>query len=126
MFPTLDCDQQLDDYIIKAINELYNEPSLPDLAVVKANATKEGRYVSFAVEVMNKGLVGADNVKLEVREGDNLIKTFELQTLSIGVRKTLTVENLRASREGSEIQLKVVSNSAELDENNNYMTLGAN
>lgn len=126
MFPTLDCDQQLDEHITEAIDELYSEPSLPDLAIVKANATKEGRYVSFAVEVMNKGLVDVDNVQLEVREGNNVIKTFELQNMDIGVRKTLSVENLRASREGSEIQLRVVSNSAELDENNNYLTLGAN
>jgi hypothetical protein len=126
MFPTLDCDQELDDYITEAIDEIYSEPSLPDLAIVRANATKEGRYVSFAVEVMNKGLVEVDNVKLEVREGDDVLKTFELQTMNIGVRKTLTVDNLRASREGSEIQLRVVSNSPELDENNNYLNLGAN
>ncbi|HLC54730.1 MAG TPA: matrixin family metalloprotease [Candidatus Nanoarchaeia archaeon] len=125
LYPILDCAQELDRYIVESINALYEEESLPDLVIMNANATKERRYVSFSIEIVNRGLVESGNAKLDVLEGDRVLRTFDLGNLDIGVRKTLSVQNLKASRSGSEIRFRVVSSSRELDENNNYLALSA-
>ena len=125
LYPTLDCAQELDRYIVESINALYEAESLPDLVITNANATKEGRYISFSIEIVNRGLVETNDAKLEVLEGKQVLQTFDLGNLDIGVRKTLSVQNLRASRSGSEILFHVVSSSRELNENNNYLALSA-
>ena len=125
MYPTLNCNEQLDSHIVDSINALYHDESLPELTIIDANATKEGRYVSFSVKVMNRGLVEAESVSLDVLEGTNVLQTFDLGKIDIGVIKALSVENLKASRSGSEIKLHIRSPSRELDENNNYLTLSA-
>ena len=119
LYPTLECDQIVDDYLIDELNRLYLIPSLPDLVINEANATKAGRYLSFNVEISNQGLNKAENVKLEIYDENAIVKEFELNDISVGVSKILTVENLKVNRNSEKIIFKVKSSNNELDEDNN-------
>ena len=64
---------------------------------------------------MNK----AENVKLEIYDENAIVKEFELNDISVGVSKILTVENLKVNRNSEKIIFKVKSSNNELDEDNN-------
>lgn len=125
MFPTLDCDQTLDDSIVADINRLYSVSSAPDLRFSEVDASKGGRYLNFDIKVINQGLKSADDVSLHVFADDKLVREFDLQRVDIGVSKTLEVDNLKTSRSAHEITF-IIDYRDEIDEifeNNNKATL---
>ena len=126
LHPTLDCDQTIDESIIRNINELYSTSSKPDLEILELDATKSGRYLNFEVEVINQGLKDAENIYLRIYAEDKFVKEFDLEDLDIGTRKFLEVENLKLPiRKNDEITFVVDEDDIidELHENNNEITL---
>ncbi len=125
LYPTLDCEQSLDSYLIGELNRLYSIKSAPELLVTSASATKTGRYLSFEVETSNQGLKTANNVVLGVYADNELVKTFDIETLEPGTRKILTVENVRVSREATNITFFVDPENIvdEIDKTNNKYQL---
>ena len=125
LYPTLDCSQTLDNYLIDEIDGLYTTPSKPDLELTVLNASKSGRYASFTILVYNRGLADAPNVKLSVFGDDSFIKEFDLETVSVASRKTLTVTNLNVGRGSELITFDVDSDQTidELREDNNKQEL---
>jgi len=125
LFPTLDCDQTLDNSIVDDINLLYSVESAPDLKIVDVSATKSGRYLDFSIEVINQGLQDADNVVLNIYADDEFVKNFDLDKIKIGTKKFLDVTNLKISRSDKKIAFVVDANNVgnELFENNNKIEL---
>ncbi len=95
LYPTLDCDQEIEPQLITDLNNLYLVESLPELSIYTVAATKSGRYLNFDIEVINRGLIDATGAKLGIYADDNFVKSFDLGEISIGARKILNVENLK-------------------------------
>ena len=125
LYPTLNCEQTIDQEIIESINELYARDSLPDLAIYAVNATKSGRYLNFHIEVINQGLISSGTLSLGVYSGDKLIDTFDVGAVSVGARKILDVENMKLPSDVNSIVFFVdyLNTNPEFDEQNNKATL---
>ncbi|MEK6909396.1 MAG: CARDB domain-containing protein [Nanoarchaeota archaeon] len=125
LYPTLECDQEIDQEIIDSINELYGVESLPDLTFDKVNATKSGRYLNFHIEVLNRGLISANNAVVGIYADNKFIETFDLNTISIGAKKIIDVGNLKVplNAENIEFVIDYGEEIAELYENNNKIAL---
>jgi hypothetical protein len=125
LYPTLNCDQKVDSYFIDQLNELYSVEGAPDLKITFVNATKNGPYLSFGVEIANQGLIEADKVTISLKDGDRIIKDFSLDSIDIGTRKVITVSNLKISRSLEEVRFVVDSDNVvdELNEDNNFVDL---
>src|SRR3989344_684239 len=100
MYPITSCDQVLDDDIVEEIEKLYSVPSAGDLVIESVKAITES--------------------KLKVMVGNSVAKEFEMGTLDIGSKKSLTITNLRVSGDTSEISLVIETEENEIDKENNY------
>lgn len=125
LYPTLDCSQILDSYLVKEIERLYEDPATPDLRIADVEGNKSGRYLSFTIEVTNEGLVDAKDVSLRVFADEEVIQDFELDDIPVGAKKILTVTNLNVGRRASRIVFEVDSLDTidELEEGNNKKEL---
>lgn len=130
LYPTLDCQQEIDQNIINDINNLYSQKSLSDLKIISVDAQKTGKYLSFEVEVINQGLKDVPNAELslyddsgrvEFEEGDSL----SLGSIKIGTKKILTVTNVQISRSTNSIRFIVDDQNTveEIFETNNVLNL---
>ncbi len=95
MYPVTNCNQELDNFLIRDINRLYEAESIPDLSIIEINVNKTGRYLNFYIEIINRGLKDAEDVVLNISADENEVKEFELDDVGIGVKKSLDVQNLR-------------------------------
>ena len=125
LYPTLECNQQIDEEIIESINKLYKDDSLPDLVFTAANASKSGRYLNFHIEVLNQGLQKSRATEISVFADDKLIESFDIGEISIGSKKILDVENLNIPIKSKKIEFLVDNKNeiSEIYENNNKITL---
>jgi len=125
LYPTLECDQQIDDEIIESINRLYKDNSLPDLVFTTANASKSGRYLNFHIEVLNQGLQESRATEISVFADNKLIEAFDIGKISIGAKKILDVEYLDIPIKSKKIEFIVDQKNdiLEIYENNNDITL---
>lgn len=125
LYPTLDCSQTVDRYLLDEIDRLYSIPSKPDLEMVSATGSKAGRYISFEATVTNSGLTDAADAVLSIYADERLVKEFDLDNLPISSRKTLTVSNLNVGRSAQRIRFEVDSAQRvdELREDNNNQEL---
>lgn len=121
LYPTLNCEQTLDDYLIEEINRLYSTPSQADLLVHSVSGSKAGRYISFEIQIANQGLQDAEETSLRVYAEGAFVKEFELQVIPIGARKILTVTNLNVGRRAERIEFRIdeTNQIEELNELNN-------
>lgn len=107
LYPTLDCNQQYDDYFFERLDELYSVDSNPDLFIPEATITQEGRYLSFNISIENQGLALADGVELALIVDSKVIRTFDLGSVAVGTRKLLNVQNQRIPANAQVIVLAV-------------------
>ncbi|MCA9485690.1 MAG: matrixin family metalloprotease [Nanoarchaeota archaeon] len=119
MYPVTDCSQTLDPEIVEQIRKLYSIPSAGDLAIEKIEASKNGRYLNLDVVVANYGLKDSKDSTLHLYAKDTLVKSFELEELNIGSKKTLTITNVKIPRDTQKIKLVVETNEAEISRENN-------
>ncbi len=66
MYNVSECNQEIGQDIIDAINILYSAPSYPDLSVENASAVMHGKYLDVNLTVMNNGLRDSENSMLEI------------------------------------------------------------
>jgi hypothetical protein len=121
MFPIINCEQELDDFIIDQINTLYTTDAAPDLAIERVNAQATGLYLNFEISVANYGLLNAKNATLTLTAGSEFVRSFPLEELGFGQRKTLTVTNVRIPRNAETLRFRVSvgGNENELSNSNN-------
>jgi hypothetical protein len=107
LFPTLDCDQTIDQSIIDDINVLYSVDSAVDLKIENIEASKAGKYLSFEINVLNQGLKDVSGAGLKVYADNKFIQEFDLNDIDIGTTKILTVENLKIARSSKKVSFVV-------------------
>lgn len=137
LYPTLNCEQKLDNYLVDELNSLYLNHGYADLKISGVWATKSGRYLDFEVNVTNQGLksAGKSNVKVY---GDGEIMKFEdpetkiiydyldLGEIEVGTTKIMNVLNGKLSSRGVKQIAFVVDEEnkiKEIFENNNQIKL---
>ena len=126
MYNTSDCRQKLTQDIIDELKRLYSIESLSDLYFSGINATKNGRYLSFEVELRNRGLINSENTTLAVYSGDEKVKSFDIDSTEAGAGVILNVDNLRLpSRSVNEVRFVIDAENSikELSEENNIAVL---
>ena len=111
MYPVTNCDQQIDQYIIDEINKLYAPESLPDMAILKINASRSFYGASFKISVINIGYVEAKDSQIEVFSGSAKIANYSLGNMQPGMISTLEVQNLKIKK--SENSIKFFASYAE-------------
>lgn len=122
MYPVTSCDEEIDDYIINEINYIYSTESLADLVITRISANREGRYISFDIDVVNQGLIRTSPIVLSVYADDELVRTFDqIEGLGIGYKKIITVQNLKIPYNSDSIKfsVKTIDDSNEIDFSNN-------
>lgn len=126
MYNISDCKQKLTRDIIDELKRLYSIESLPDLYFRDINATKAGRYLSFSVEVRNRGLINSENTTLAVYVADEKAGSFDIDLIEIGGGVVLKVSNLRLpERNAKEVRFVIDAENSirELSEENNIVVL---
>lgn len=118
------CGQEIGEDTINVINELYSIPSLPDLSFENASASMKGRYLDVTMIVRNNGLRNSENAKIMIYADDKLIKELEIESLSIGSGKFITLTNILILQTSvSELRLSIDYDSEELKKENNAIIL---
>lgn len=127
LYPTLECDQKMDQEIIDSINKLYRVDSRADLVFAAATASKSGRYLNFHIEILNQGLQPSIGVGLGIYADNEFVESFELNEIQIGAKKILDVENLKVPLNAKSIEFVAdyENEILEIDENNNRATLNS-
>jgi hypothetical protein len=131
LYPTLECDQEIDDYIIEDLNDLYEQDSASDLKIEKVEASKSGKYLDFYIEVLNQGLISAKDVPLTIYHDEEAVEFDDgknyvnLGEIGVGVKKILNVTNAKISRSSENLRfvIDVENNIVELFENNNEASM---
>ncbi len=125
LYPITSCDEKIDSYIIDEINRLYSIKSAPDLTITSVRAEKTGKYLSFTIEIANYGLIDALDVNLSLYAGDEKIRDFEFQGISIGNKKKMSATNVVIPRDADKIifQAYLTDGSDELSFENNWAEL---
>jgi hypothetical protein len=119
LYPITSCDQQIDPGIIEMINKLYSVNSLPDLAIESIEASREGRYLNFDINISNAGLIHSKEAELNLFFENEKITNFSVGSLDVGEKKILSVQNLRLPSRADRITFIVESNESELSLTNN-------
>lgn len=123
MYPYLEnCDQKLDDSIIKELIRLYSEENLADLYFGNKSAVKKGRYLDFNLTIKNSGSVNSEETNFSVLEDGKLVKIFDLGQIDYGTGVIVEIKNLRLiSRTPKEIRFIIDKENLikEIDEENN-------
>lgn len=123
MYPVSRCDQEIGEDTIGLINWLYEFPPLPDLSFEQASASMRGRYLDVSTTVRNNGLKESENMTLMIYSGDKKIKEFEIESLQIGVGRSLTLTNMLVFSNVDELKIIIDYPHPELDTENNEIIL---
>ncbi len=123
MYPVTKCEQQIDNYIIDEINRIYKIDSVPDLVIEKITARKVGRYLSFEIDTANFGLHNSNGSVLDIYVGSELVREFDLGDIEVGLRKILTVENLKVPQDAEVLLFEIKTSEDEIDKENNKVVM---
>ncbi len=123
MYPVSDCSQTIDESIIDDIASLYSIPSRADLLIESATLTKDSIYLNLNITISNLGFKDTTNSKLIISSNGEEIKRFDLNNIDVGIKKKLTIENLKTPRNTKTIDLLVEYLEEELSKENNKATI---
>ncbi len=125
LYPTLDCDQKIDEYIIEDIENLYSISGKAELEILEVNLERKGRYLNFDIEIINKGLVKVGNASLRIYSDNEFVKEYGLSSIGIGTKKTLEVTNLKIGRYDKKVSFVIDEENEfeEIFEDNNVVEM---
>ncbi len=114
-----DCNQVLAPEIISRIKNLYSIETLPDLYFENLGHSRDSDYLNFNATILNKGLMIADKVSLNIYSGNKKINSFDIGNINYGEGKIINVEDLYA---GSDRKFNfTISSSQDLNQSDNSM-----
>ncbi len=123
LYPYYSCTQRLDKEVTAELKRLYSIEPKSDLFFKEASASKTGIYLTFEIQIQNVGLIDSKQVSLKVLSNNFTIDSFEMEEISPGTTKTLSIQNLMLPKKSmSEIQFRIESSSPEYYLNNNEIT----
>ena len=118
------CGQTIGDDTIELINNLYAVRSAPDLTFGNVSADVRGTYVDMEINVKNNGLADSSPAKILIYAEDKLVKTLDLEALSIGTGRKINLGNLWISkRNPNRLTFIIESDFEEIDKVNNEIIL---
>jgi len=127
MYNFSDCNQKITPLIVNTIEQLYKDPTLPDLVFKEVIATKSGRYLDINFTVANQGLKNSDKVNITLfnPKKETEINSYEFEDFKIGTGKIIKIENLRVSSSLENLKLVIDNENQiiEIDENNNIIEM---
>lgn len=124
MYYLSSCDQTIGEDIIETINKLYSTPAYFDLEIKNLSGNLSGRYLNLEATIKNNGLIKSSNSTLFVYIDEKLLKSIEIDEISIGAGKKISFTSMWVlNRNINEIKFIIESNSNELDKENNIAIL---
>ena len=111
MYNISGCDQTIGNDIIELINKLYVIPSNPDLGIINATASIEGRYLNTEINVQNNGLKTSPATELLIYTDGSYLKKITVDSLDIGEGLRITLQNVWVSKINVQ-KIKFVINSS--------------
>ncbi|MEK6925827.1 MAG: matrixin family metalloprotease [Nanoarchaeota archaeon] len=124
MYPISNCDQEIDNEIIDAINELYSIPNRPDLVFENVSAVMHGKYLGLNFSVRNIGLSSSSQAKVIISSGNSVIKELDVDVLPVGHGRIITLTNVWISKLSVDsIKLQINYGLSELKKENNEAIL---
>jgi len=123
LYPYLDCKQTITEEIVNKLKELYSIEPKADLTIKNLSASTSGRYLNFAIVTHNRGLINAQNVKLNIYDTKEKIETYDLSDMDSGISQTLTISNMQLPlRQITDLTFEVTTNTPEFFYENNNIT----
>jgi len=127
MYPYIEnCDQKLDDSIIKELIRLYSEENLADLYFDNTSAVKKGRYLDFNLTIKNSGSINSEKTLFSVLEDGEVVEDFDLDQINYGAGIAVEIKNLKLiSRNPKEIKFVIDRDNLikEIDKENNIAVI---
>jgi len=124
MFPYVDCNQKLNENMIKILIKLYSMPVLAEIYFINASALASDKYLNLSVEMTNVGMKDANNVSLAVYADNSFINDFEIGTIEYGEGRVMHANNLDLpSKNVKIITIELETPDKEIDKNNNIMEM---
>jgi len=124
MYPTVNCGQTIGEDVVNQINNLYSFESLADVSIESASAEIHGNYLDLSLTLKNNGLIGSADSRLVVYADDRNIKELDVDSMSVGAGREISLTNIFLLRSGvEEIKLVVEYSPSELDKENNVLVL---
>jgi hypothetical protein len=124
MYPYSKCSQVIGKEIPSKINELYKDPSLPDLTFSEVNATINSRFMDFNLTIRNIGISESEEGVLRVYVDGKETKDYKIRSLKPGTGMKLWSSNVFVKDFNvEEIEFEIVSEFEELDKENNKKNL---
>ncbi|MEK6855463.1 MAG: matrixin family metalloprotease [Nanoarchaeota archaeon] len=123
MYPITNCGQEIDDYIIKEINEVYKAAPQSDLLIEELKANTTRGYLNFEATITNHGLKDSEESSLVITTENTKIETFPLENIEIGTKRKIRVTNLKMPRKYSKITFLIESSEYEISKENNQIIL---
>jgi hypothetical protein len=80
-------------------------------------------YLKFSITVANEGLADSSGSELVVYADGEKIKTFDVGSLEVGVRKVISAVNVRVPTEVEKFEFVIETGESELYQGNNKAIL---
>jgi len=124
MYPVSKCGQQIGQDSIDLINSLYTVDKDPDLQFESAEASMKSRYLDVSMTIRNNGLEDSETATVFVYGDNKELKSIDVEPLEIGAGRIITLSNIFVlQKDITKVELKISYPHAELDKNNNVLSL---
>lgn len=122
LYPYADCEQRISEETINKLKYLYSFDAKADIQISNISVSKAGSYLNFEIEIYNRGLIGSEDVILDIYDiaKNKRIGNFSFNELEPGTSKTLNIKNLFLnSRNINSIKFVIGSDTPEFFYENN-------
>jgi hypothetical protein len=124
MFTFAECDRSITDEIKQTLANIYSIEALPDLYFGNVKVEKVGKILNLNITILNRGLVASKNVSIEVKANDDIIESYDLQSMEPAVTAIIQHEIPTTKNFDSvSITIDPLHVQDELDRENNLMIL---
>ncbi|HDK41898.1 MAG TPA: matrixin family metalloprotease [Candidatus Pacearchaeota archaeon] len=124
MYNYSDCGQTIGQDSIDLIDNIYDVPDYPDLAIENVSAVMNGKYLDANISIRNNGLRRSSPAKLIISADDKVVKEFDVKGIEIGYGTIITLSNVWISKISiDELNFLIESDFKELEKSNNQIKL---
>ncbi len=124
MYPISNCNQEIQNYTIDLIDNLYSIPSYPDITFESVSAIMKGKYLDANMSIRNNGFEESPAAIVQIYADGGLVKEVNLDPLGIGHGIVISLKNIWIGQFNTEqLRFFVKTNFDELKKDNNEVTL---
>ncbi len=127
LYPYVKCEQRITEDIIGELKRLYSEEAKADITLQNLTVSTKGFYLDFNLTILNRGLINAGNVSLQILDQEKIIYSAQIGELPPGISQSITARNiLTKSISLNQIKFKATTNTKEYFYENNEATATSN